>query len=174
MLFQPLATLFSNNQDGVQFSHLATCYEVLEEQHRFHTSYVPETSTALKLFLFLFVFRYLRLLVNITGCWLYSPRLLGPKDTFCPHDVTVIVPTVDPADVDFRECIKSILNTKPSLLIIVTAGQSRDGQQSNFDIMSQEWEGCSGVKLMESRFANKRKQLCTALSEVSELTTWPL
>lgn len=73
------------------------------------------------LFLFLFIFRYLRLVVHIVSFWCFYRKAQVPdQPSYSSHDVTVIIPTVDPANEDFSECLKKCLANKPKKIIIVT------------------------------------------------------
>lgn len=146
----------------------AVLYEISRQNALFLFSSIWSTSTALELFIAFFIFRYTRLLVNIVGFWLYSPKVPQLSPTFTANDVTVIVPTVDPLGADFQECIQSIYNTGPALIIIVAAGMSPIGHQTNFETLNRDWTGCPGIKLMNCKAMNKRKQICTALPKVSE------
>ncbi len=119
-----------------------------------------------KLFILLFLFRYVRLLVSLVAAWLYKPIVSQHPPVVSKEDVTVIVPTVDPAGVNLKECIHSIRQTDPSEIIIVTAGAGRDGE-SNLEILEQDWKGYPAIRLMNCEVVNKRKQLYTALPTVS-------
>ena len=123
---------------------------------------------AFKLFIGLFIIRYARLLVNFIGYWQYTSKPPGPSSIFLPNNVTVIVPTVDPAGINFKECIRSIHKTGPALIIIVAAGNSEIYRQTNFQVLIQDFVGYPGTRIMECRSMNKRKQLYTALLEVSQ------
>ena len=122
---------------------------------------------ALKLFIGLLLFRYTRLLVNLVAFWFYTPKA-PESSSFSATDATVIVPTVDPAGINFKECIHSIRKSGPALIIIVAAGKAEACRQTNFEIVKQHWEGHFGIRVMECKFTNKRQQICTALPEVSE------
>lgn len=90
--------------------------------------FIPAFSSVLfsrnAIFLFLFVFRYLRLIVHIISYWLlYRPTPIRRKPHYHPRDVTVIVPTVDPENEHFVECISSIISNRPKTLIIVVPSE---------------------------------------------------
>jgi len=142
-------------------------YEIARQNATTIFSIISSIQTALKLFIFLFIFRYLRLVVHIVGWWLYTPASLASSPVFSSSDVTVIVPTVDPAGVSFRECISSVISNDPTLIIIITAGPCPTDDETNFDKLEREWRDHPKIHLMECGVMNKREQLCTALAEVS-------
>lgn len=74
-------------------------------------------------FLHLFVFRYLRLIVHLISFWLfYHPTPVPKNPALSPSDCTIILPTIDPKNRDFEECITSCLRNTPGAIIIVTVG----------------------------------------------------
>lgn len=129
-------------------------------------SFVSSLGLLPTIFTLLFMFRYTRLLVGLFAVWLYKPKLPQTHPVFSTKDVTVILPTVDPAGVNFEECMHSIQETDPFEIIIVTAGGGRGGR-TNFEILEHSWKGYPAIRLMNCKVVNKRKQLCTAVSLVS-------
>lgn len=129
-------------------------------------SFVSSLEIAKKGFILLFLFRYTRLLVGFTAVWFYKPKVPQNRPMFSTKDVTVILPTVDPAGVNFEECIHSIRETDPYEIIIVTAGRGRGGR-TNYEILEHDWKGYPAIRLMNCKVMNKRKQLCTAVPVVS-------
>lgn len=89
-------------------------------------SYLLSLSGYAQIFIGLFLFRYIRLLANIVGFFVYKPTPIPDDPILTSNDVTVIVPTIDPFNPDFAECIESIAATGPAQIIIVAAG----GQQN--------------------------------------------
>ena len=85
-------------------------------------SYLFALPKLTKVFFTLFLSRYIRLLINILGFLLYTPTPKPLYPTLTPNDVTVIVPTIDPSNKGFGECIGSILANRPASVVIVTAG----------------------------------------------------
>ncbi|KAK4135951.1 glycosyltransferase family 2 protein [Trichocladium antarcticum] len=75
-------------------------------------------------FLCLFAWRYTRLLINLIAFWCYSPAPKPKgKSTYSPSkDVTVILPTIDPEDSGFLECLETCAINAPAKIVIVTAG----------------------------------------------------
>ncbi|KAF9887622.1 hypothetical protein FE257_009715 [Aspergillus nanangensis] len=74
-------------------------------------------------FAFLFLFRYVRLIAHIISFWAFYRVVPVPRNpTYHPADCSVILPTVDPMNPDFKECLISCFNSKPGVIIIVTVG----------------------------------------------------
>lgn len=74
-------------------------------------------------FILLFAFRYVRLVVHIISFWLfYRPASVPANPSLSPSDRTIILPTVDPENRDFEECLNSCLLNKPGAIVIVTVG----------------------------------------------------
>jgi hypothetical protein len=75
------------------------------------------------LFAVIFVFRYLRLVGNLFSFWfLYRATPTPTNPTMHRSDCSVIIPTVDPTNEHFDECVQSILRNAPKQLIMVTVG----------------------------------------------------
>jgi cellulose synthase/poly-beta-1,6-N-acetylglucosamine synthase-like glycosyltransferase len=81
-----------------------------------------------QIFIALFVFRYLRLLVHMVAYWMYVPAPpvpAGTKPKFDSQDVTVILPTIDPHNPNFVQCLNRLVANGPAKIFIVTAGDDR-------------------------------------------------
>ena len=124
-------------------------------------------SKSWNVFIFLFLFRYIRLVVNLVAYWFYNPYVPSNSPLYKAKDVTVIVPTADPTGFYFKECVLSILNSSPALLIIVAAGKGKNGK-SNYEQLCQEWATTPGLKLIECKVMDKRRQVATAVPIVSQ------
>ena len=121
-----------------------------------------------KIFIFLFLFRYIRLIGNLIGQWTYKPSQNPYNPTLTTKDVTVIVPTVDPFNADFSECIRSIVANDPYAIVIVTAGGNPNLDEATRyrDLYPQSTIFVSG-----SLHANKRKQLVQGFRQVHTVVT---
>ncbi|KKK22395.1 hypothetical protein ARAM_002217 [Aspergillus rambellii] len=74
--------------------------------------------------IYLFIFRHLCQLVHLISYWCSYRAIPVPKSpTLRPSDCTVILPTLDPTNPDFAECLGTCLVNAPSTIIVVTAGQ---------------------------------------------------
>lgn len=165
-----LLSLFVLRYQRTQYPLLLAA--LLSETTRYDLLSVFALDKTWKIFFALFLFRYVRLVVNIVGFFLYKPHLPGPSPKHTGKDVTVVVPTVDPGSHNFRECIRSILNTSPAKVFIVTAGKDKDGKL-NFNTLCEDWRTYPNMQLMECAVMNKRRQLCTAIPLVSRTISRP-
>ena len=112
----------SQQLDDLQMLLTALIDVTLDPQLSSTISYLLTLHKCTLLFMTLFCFRYIRLVVNSLGFYIYSATPILSDPALTSNDVTVIVPTVDPFNPDFAECISSIAATEPAFIIIVTAG----------------------------------------------------
>ena len=139
---------------------------ILDIIRNYALTYFAPVNGYWQVFILLFLFRYLRLVVNTIAFWQYKPYFPKLHPTYTAKDVTVIVPTVDPTASSFKDCIVSILNTLPAQVIIVAAGEGKNGR-SNYDLVCQEWAGTPGLQLVRCRVSSKRAQVAAAIPTVS-------
>ncbi|OLN95753.1 hypothetical protein CCHL11_02719 [Colletotrichum chlorophyti] len=81
-----------------------------------------DSETWTTIFIWLFALRYYRLIANIWGSWSYRPSPVQVYPTWNRKDVTVILPTIDPDNGKFIECILSVLENRPAAILVVTVG----------------------------------------------------
>ena len=135
----------------------------------------------LAVFCTFFGLRYTRFIGHLIGAWSYKPSLVQPDPSFTRHDVTVIVPTVDPAGPVFPECIRSILANGVAQIIVVTAGADLKTKcRQALKALAPE---AGETSLVVSAIAkpSKRRQIRHAMSHVStpitiladEGASWP-
>jgi cellulose synthase/poly-beta-1,6-N-acetylglucosamine synthase-like glycosyltransferase len=118
-------------------------------------------------FLFLFIFRYFRLIVHMVAFWgFYKPTEIPESPTLTPGDVTVIVPTVDPNNKDFEECLRTCLANNPRELIIVVGRRQLLGEAANA-VARFRTDGCkSTISVTFTESPNKRRQVIHAVEHV--------
>ncbi|KUL81669.1 hypothetical protein ZTR_11129 [Talaromyces verruculosus] len=122
------------------------------------------------LFLGLFIFRYLRLIVHIIAFWCYRPVPIPDQPSYSRRDVTVIIPTVEPKNKDFKECLESIWKHEPREMFIVVVGEKMKTQtQSIVDRLiecteSTEYTRHTDIVVLSNDEANKRTQIVHALN----------
>lgn len=137
------------------------------------------SDTAAKaIFLTVFIWRYTRLAVNIISYnFLYkpSPRRANPRYT--PRNCSVIVPTIDPGNPRFRDCIRSVLSNNPDTVHVVTAGLGRHGHERLNGIkkvtgeLQRELSSRARVVVSLIEHPNKRHQLAHAMRKIhTEIT----
>jgi hypothetical protein len=118
-------------------------------------------------FLFLFVFRYLRLIIHAISYWiLYRPTPIPRKPHYRPRDVTVIVPTVDPENEDFVECVSSIISNKPKKLIIVVPNKEMVKSTEKALVSWRLRSKKIPISVLRAVQANKRVQVACAIPHV--------
>jgi hypothetical protein len=131
------------------------------------------------LFWALFLFRYLRLLVHIIAYKLYRPTPVPAKPKYGRSNVTAIIPTVEPQNPDFDECIRSVLKNGPKKILVVTVGEKNFKLTEK--ICKKIWEQFKSsnpdsettIKVTKTSEANKRRQLGAVIPEVdTEITAW--
>jgi cellulose synthase/poly-beta-1,6-N-acetylglucosamine synthase-like glycosyltransferase len=130
------------------------------------------TSQTNAIFLFLFVFRYLRLLVHIVSFYfVYKPTPIPHHPTLHPSDCTIIIPTVDPENNGFRECLVTVLANLPGAIIVVTVGKAKELLvESVVAPFRKEWPN-TDIIVTHMDIANKRHQVCAALPLVKTTIT---
>lgn len=122
------------------------------------------------------IHRYLRLLVHCFSHWTYKSKPVPAKPTFTHDDVTVIIPTIHNAFEELRPSLQSILDCRPSELILVTT----DGKHRALEALVQSLASPK-VRVLHTPIANKRLQVCEALPRVrtaitvmaDDDVTWP-
>lgn len=123
-------------------------------------------------FLFLFIFRYLRLLVHIISFYcIYKPTPVPADPTLKPEDCTIIIPTVDPENAGFRECLTTVLQNKPGAILIVTVGSSKLKLVEEVVAPFRESSPSTEISVTQTAVANKRRQVCHALPLVKTAIT---
>ncbi|PLB34918.1 glycosyltransferase family 2 protein [Aspergillus candidus] len=126
----------------------------------------------LVLFIGLFIFRYLRLIVHIFSFWyLYKPTPVPSSPTLHPSDCTVILPTVDPENRDFKECINSCLDNRPGAIIIVTVGHKLTTLTKRIIAPIQARYPNTTISVQTTKHANKRLQVAHGVQAANTAIT---
>ncbi|KAL2829404.1 hypothetical protein BDW59DRAFT_170455 [Aspergillus cavernicola] len=123
-------------------------------------------------FFYLFIFRYLRLVVNLVSFWLfYRPTPVPSRPSLRPSDCTVILPTVDPTNPCFEECLLSCLINQPGVVIVVTTGAELT--QITRPIVSpyKQRFPYTKISVKTTSVANKRLQIAHGLEYVNTKIT---
>nr|OQO30510.1 hypothetical protein B0A51_01739 [Rachicladosporium sp. CCFEE 5018] len=119
----------------------------------------------------LFVFRYLRLVVHLIAFWLYRPSPVPANPKIKPSDCTVILPTVDPENVDFRECIETCLRNRPAQSLVVTVGADNAKLCEEYFEPYRTLHPYTEITVLLSPIAHKRAQVATAIPHVKTKIT---
>lgn len=127
----------------------------------------------------LFAVRYVRLLVHIVAYNLYRPTPIARNPRHGRSDATVIIPTVEPGNPDFDECIRSVLKNRPFKVLVVTVGDKCFREATgicrrvfvDFKICNPGSE--TTIEVIRASEANKRVQLATAIKGIdTAITVW--
>lgn len=119
-------------------------------------------------FMCLFGFRYFRLVVHLISFWLlYRPAPVPANPSLFPSDCTIILPTVDPKNPDFKECINSCLLNKPGAIITVTVGQKLTKLTSEIIAPFKKAFPDTVITVKAADEANKRRQVACGLQFVN-------
>jgi hypothetical protein len=112
----------------------------------------------LDLFIFLFLLRYVRLIVHLVAFLAYMPTPVPKDPMYEPQDATVIIPSVEPWEHEFEECVRSVLANKAGKIIVVTVGKEK---------LALAEEVCSRlsrrIRVLSTDAANKRDQVVHGL-----------
>ncbi|KAH1435355.1 hypothetical protein KXX32_008778 [Aspergillus fumigatus] len=123
-------------------------------------------------FLHLFVFRYLRLIVHLISFWLfYHPTPVPKNPALSPSDCTIILPTVDPKNRDFEECITSCLRNTPGAIIIVTVGDQLTKLTKDIIAPYKRIFPNTEISVRTADEANKRRRVAHGLRYVKTKIT---
>ncbi|KAI9766689.1 MAG: hypothetical protein M1840_006333 [Geoglossum simile] len=117
-------------------------------------------------FIALWLYRYVRLIVNCISHWTFKPIPLSEKPTLNSKDVTIIIPTIDGGGSDFQQTLRTLLLTDPSEIILVTV----DINLQRVKAIAQSIHS-SQIRVISVPRANKRRQICYALPEVTTKIT---
>ncbi|KAH0565105.1 hypothetical protein GP486_001505 [Trichoglossum hirsutum] len=107
------------------------------------------------------LYRYVRLVVNCVSHWTFKPIPLPEEPTLTSRDVTIIIPTIDGEGADFRQTLRTCLNTDPYEIILVTI----DANLKRLTDLAHSVSS-SRIRVFSVTHANKRRQMCRALPEV--------
>lgn len=120
------------------------------------------------LFIFLFCFRYLRLIVHTISFWLlYRPSPIPKTPRYHSWDVTVVIPTVDPENPSFVNCLRSIIDNAPNKIIIVVPNKEMMESTKAILTSSRLQSDEMPIIVLQTDEANKRKQVACAIPHIA-------
>ncbi|OJJ50241.1 hypothetical protein ASPZODRAFT_139554 [Penicilliopsis zonata CBS 506.65] len=99
----------------------------------------------------------------VAGPLLCMEQLVLSSPSYRPRDCTVILPTVDPKNPDFVECIMSCLVNKPGEIIIVTVGEALTSLTRQIVAPFMERFPSTVITVTATNVANKRVQVAHGL-----------
>jgi len=115
---------------------------------------------------FAWLFRYLRLIVNCVSHWTFAPIPIPETPTYNSDDVTIILPTIASGGAALKTTLRTCLQTDPRELILVTV----DANVQNLEKVAQAVNS-KKIRVLSIREANKRRQMCRAIPEVTTRIT---
>ena len=119
-------------------------------------------------FVVLFLFRYLRLVVGLYGYWRCTPIRPAERPRYTGSDVTVVIPTVDPANRDFFNTLQSIVANRPRAIFIVTPGETNGVKaQATWARLTPEQTAVTSCHVLTDTIANKRQQTMHGLRQAT-------
>lgn len=130
------------------------------------------TDSMTVIFIGLFAFRYVRLVVHLISFWLfYRPAPVPANPSVSPSDCSIVLPTVDPENADFKECINSCLLNKPGAIIIVTVGDKLTNLIKEIVAPIKKLNPDTLITVKTADEANKRRQVAHGLQFVTTKIT---
>ncbi|KAF7188456.1 Type 2 glycosyltransferase [Pseudocercospora fuligena] len=111
---------------------------------------------------FLWLFRYFRLIVNCISHWTFKPIPISAKPQYTSQDVTIILPTIATGGEELETTLSTCLKSEPYELLLVTV-------DSNAKILTDLANriNANKIRVLSIREANKRRQMCRAIPEVT-------
>ena len=117
----------------------------------------------------------MRLIVNCISHWTFRPIPLPENPTLSSQDVTIIIPTLGQSK-ELQRTLETCLATEPFEIILVTI----DANLKRLSELAKSLHS-SRIRVFSVAHANKRRQMCRAIPEVtSKITiladddvTWP-
>jgi len=112
------------------------------------------------------LFRYTRLIVNCISHWTFRPIPIPETPTYTSDDVTIILPTIATGGEELETTLRTCLRANVHELILETV-------DSNAESLSKVANAVNAkkIRVLSIREANKRRQMCRAISEVSTRIT---
>ena len=107
------------------------------------------------------IYRYLRLVVNLYAFIRLRPIPIPEAPRLTSKDVTVVIPSIEGDGEVLWDTIRSILETEPHEVILVTVHANLFRAQTMVKLM-----GTSKVRIRSVTHPNKRRQMVRALPEV--------
>ncbi|KAI9824626.1 MAG: hypothetical protein M1832_001716 [Thelocarpon impressellum] len=112
------------------------------------------------------LYRYVRLIVNCLSHWTFRPIPLPEEPTLSGSDVTIIIPTINGEGGELRRTIETCLSTEPYEIILVTI----DAHLKRLAELVASFS-TSRIRVLSVAHANKRRQMCRAIPEVTTAIT---
>ncbi|TKA33254.1 hypothetical protein B0A50_00807 [Salinomyces thailandicus] len=115
---------------------------------------------------FAWLFRYVRLVVNCISHWTYRPIPIPENPTYRSSDVTIICPTIASGGEELETTLRTCLQAEPYEILLVTI----DANVKNLNKIANSINA-KKIRILSIREANKRRQMCRAIPEVTTKLT---
>jgi len=112
------------------------------------------------------LFRYVRLVVNCLSHWTFRPIPIPENPSYTSDDVTIILPTIATGGAELETTLRTCLKAEPRELLLVTV----DANVNNLTKVANA-VNAKKIRVLSIREANKRRQMCRAIPEVSTKIT---
>lgn len=112
------------------------------------------------------LFRYLRLIVNCISHWTFRPIPIPESPSYTSGDVTIICPTIATGGDELSDTLRTCLQAEPHEIILVTV----DANVASLNKLAHSINA-KKIRVLSIREANKRRQMCRAIPEVSTAIT---
>ncbi|KAF2483587.1 nucleotide-diphospho-sugar transferase [Neohortaea acidophila] len=112
------------------------------------------------------IFRYFRLIVNCISHWTYRPIPPPKNATYTSQDVTIICPTIATGGPELEGTLRTCLQSNPYQLFLVTVDANVDNLTKIANAIDPK-----KISVLSIREANKRRQMCRAIPQVSTRIT---
>jgi len=98
--------------------------------------------------------------------WTFRPVPIPENPSYTPQDVTIILPTISPGGDELEQTIRTCLRSEPFEMILVTV-------DANVQNLTKIANGINAkrIRVLSIREANKRRQMCRAIPEVTTKIT---
>ncbi|KAL5601429.1 hypothetical protein BROUX41_002584 [Berkeleyomyces rouxiae] len=123
-------------------------------------------------FVFVFCFKYVRAIIHqFAYTFLSRPSPIPANPSYFPSDATIIVPTVDPENADFAECVRTTLENRPGEMVIVTVGNEMLKTLRKTMQKYRLFFPTTKIRVCAISEANKRKQISSVIASISTKIT---
>lgn len=112
------------------------------------------------------LFRYVRLIVNCISHWTFRPIPIPDNPTYTADDVTIILPTIATGGEELETTLRTCLRSEPREVLLVTV----DANVANLTKFAHAIHA-KKIRVLSIREANKRRQMCRAIPEVTTSIT---
>ncbi|KAF2765462.1 hypothetical protein EJ03DRAFT_345664 [Teratosphaeria nubilosa] len=108
----------------------------------------------------------MRLIVNCISHWTFRPVPIPDSPSYSSDDVTIILPTIAAGGEELETTLRTCLQSEPYQLLLVTVDSNVESLIKVAKAINEK-----KIRVLSIREANKRRQMCRAIPEVSTAIT---